>query len=363
MRAPTTDRLRTVIHAPAKRITLKDIAREAGVATGTVSMVLNDSPRVADATRSHVQHVIRDLGYVYDRGAGQLRSKHSHLVGVAVCNLVNPCMAEVTASLQQAMQDLGHLLILGNCAESVPRQQRFLEKLREYKVEGLLLTPAAGTPKTHVARLRDWRVPVVQVLRYVPGAPTDFVGGDHRLGAAMATRHLLALGHQRIAFVGLDPLSIAAREGFAGFLTALAEAGQTPDADLVLPGPATREAGYLAMAPLHALARPPTALVCVDPLIAFGALRGLVQLGIEPGRDCSVIALDDVAEAALCHPPLTAMAFDLDCIGRAASRLLSERIVAPDHAVEHLVLQPRLVVRSSCGKPRAVRRLNTARPR
>lgn len=352
-----------MIHAPAKRITLKDIARQAGVATGTVSMVLNHSPRVADATRSHVQHVIRDLGYVYDRGAGQLRSKHSHLVGVSVCNLVNPCVAEVTASLQQALQDLGHLLILGNSAESVPRQQRFLDKLREYKVEGLLLTPAAGTPKTHVARLRDWRVPVVQVLRYVPGAPTDFVGGDHRLGAAMATRHLQALGHERIAFVGLDPMSIAAREGFAGFLSALAEAGHAPDADLVLPGPATREAGYLAMAPLYALARPPTALLCADPLIAFGALRGLVQLGIEPGRDCSVIALDDVAEAALCNPPLTAMAFDLDCIGRAASRLLSARIVAPDHPVEHLVLQPRLVVRSSCGKPRALGRLNTARPR
>lgn len=350
--------------AAVRRLTLKDIAREAGVATGTVSMVLNDSPRVASATRSHVQHVIRDLGYVHDRGAGQLRSKRSHLVGIAASDLLNPALAELTAALQHTLAGLGLLSIVGSCGGSLPRQRQFLDKLREYNVEGLLLMPAAGTSKAQLARLHAGPVPVVQVGSYVPGVPTDYVGCDHRRGAVMATQHLLALGHQHIAFIGLDPASVAAREGFDGFVQALQAAGLAATADLLVSCPATREAGHQAIARLFApAARRPTALVCNNALLALGAMSGLHQRGITPGPGCAVVGLDDVAEAALCDPPLTTIHFDATSIGQAAAQLLARRIDNPQQAAEHLVLQPRLRLRASCGAPASASALPRRRVR
>jgi LacI family transcriptional regulator len=347
--------------ATVRRITLRDIAREAGVATGTVSMVLNHSPRVAQATRSHVLHVIHDLGYVPDRGAGALRSRRSHLVGVSVCDLMDPVVAEVTAALQQTLAGLGLLSIVGSCAESVNRQRQFLDKLREYNVEGLLLTPATGTPKAQIARLLDWAVPLVQVARYVPGMPTDHVGSDHRRGAAMATEHLLALGHRRIAFIGIDQRSVAARECLDGFVTALQAGGGEPVDPHLAGAAATREAGHQATLALLERADPPTALVCVNARVGLGGLLALRQRGIEPGRSCAVVGLDDMAEAALCDPPLTVIAFDEARIGQAAGQLLADRIANPARTIEHLVLQPRLIVRSSCGARRPGVRLDQAR--
>lgn len=335
----------------AKRVTLKDVAREAGVATGTVSMVLNSSPLVAEATRVHVQQVMKDLGYVYDRAAGLLRSKRSRIVGVCVCDLVNPYYADVTAGVQAALENVGRVLVLGNSEESVPRQLRFLETLREYNVEGLLLTPAVGTPKAHMEKLLEWRVPVVQVTRYIAGIATDYVGNDNQLAARLATEHLLGLGHRTLAYVGLNRLTTTGRDRYAGFTQAMKAAGGKTSDDLVIECPASREDGFKAVTTLFGRATPPTGVVCFNDVLAFGAMLALRRLGMEPGRECSVVGLDDVAESALWQPALTTVAIGRDKIGLVAARLLTDRLAEPDRPVERVVLPPELVVRSSCGEP------------
>src|SRR3546814_764336 len=207
-----------------KRITLKDVARVAGLSTGTVSMVLNDSPLIAAATKARVQAAIQKLGYVYDRAAGNLRNKRSRIVGVSICNLVNPYFADVTAGLQEALEDLGRVLVLGNCAESVERQLNFLQTLRQYRVEGVLLTPAIGTPADHIHLLREWDLPLVQVTRYVEGVESDYVGNDNRLASMLATQHLLELGHEKIAYLGRNRLTSTGRDRFEGFMAAMKKA-------------------------------------------------------------------------------------------------------------------------------------------
>lgn len=340
-----------------KRITLKEVARAAGVATGTVSMVLNDSPLVAATTRAHVQKVMQDLGYVYDRAAALLRNRRSKIVGVSMCDIVNPYYADVTAGIQAALESLGRVLVLGNCAESVPRQQRFLETLREYNVDGLLLTPAVGTPKAHLQRLLEWRVPLVQVTRYVSGVETDFVGNDNRLAARMATEHLLALGHRSIGYIGLNRKTSTGKDRYAGFCEAMKDAGEELAEDRVVECPASREDGFRAITALFEKGVPPTGVVCFNDLLAFGAMLGLRRLGMEPGRECSVVGLDDVAESALWQPALTTVAIGRDQIGQEAGRLLIARLAEPDRPVERVVLPPRLVVRASCGAPPAPPRL------
>jgi LacI family transcriptional regulator len=332
-----------------KRITLKDVAREAGVATGTVSMVLNDSPLVADATRAHVQQVMRQLGYVYDRAAALLRNRRSRIVGVSICDLVNPYFADVTAGLQVALEQLGRVLVLGNNAESVPRQLKFLETLREYNVEGLLLTPAVGTPKAHLHRVLEWGVPVVQITRYVSGVETDYVGNDNKLAARVAAEHLLALGHRRIAYVGLNRLTSTGKDRYDGFCQAMKGAGEKVLPQRVVECPSTREDGFRAINALFGAGEPPTGIVCFNDVLAFGAMLGLRRRGLEPGRECSVVGLDDVAEAALWQPALTTVAIGRDKIGQVAGRLLTDRLAEPARPVERVVLPPELVVRSSSG--------------
>jgi LacI family transcriptional regulator len=335
--------------APYKRVTLRQIAQRAGVSTGTVSMVLNQSPLVAEATRLRIQGIIRKSGYVYDRGAAQLRKKRSNIVAASVCDLRNPYFAEVVAGIEESLDEFGHALFLCNAGESVARQARFLAALREYSVAGVLLAPVMGTRKANIEALVEWRIPLVMVSRYVRGMQTDYAISDNRLAAALATGHLIGLGHRRIAFIGVNRRTTTGLDRVAGYRGALRKAALPLAPELVIECEAFREAGYSAIQSLLAQARPPTAVVCFNDLLAFGAMLGLRHLGIEPGRDCSVVGIDNVAEAALWMPPLTTVSIDAAGIGRAAGHALLQRIASPAGAIQRIALPPRLLVRASCG--------------
>jgi LacI family transcriptional regulator len=337
-----------------RRVTLKDIARHAGVATGTVSMVLNNNPLVAESTREHVRRVIKELGYVYHRAAAQLRNQRTGIVAVSTSDLLNPYFAEVAAGMEQVLEEHGRVLVLGNARESVPRQARFLSTLREYNVEGVLLIPAIGTPRAAVEQLMEWHIPLVLVTRYVPGVECDYVGNDNRLGSILATRHLLELGHRRLAFVGYNRRTTTGRDRFAGFRSALKEAGVPQAPELVIECGADRQAGFDGVCRLFAQKRPPTAVVCFNDVLAFGVMLGLRHLKVEIGSECSVVGADDVAESALWLPPVTTVAVDAAGIGRAAAQVLWQRIEDPKHPSVRQILAPTLVIRASSGKaPRA----------
>jgi LacI family transcriptional regulator len=333
-----------------RRVTLRNIAEAAGVATGTVSMVINRSPLVAEATRARVLAVIRDLGYVYDRGAAQLRSKRTNIVGTSMCDLLNPYFAEIVAGIEQSLSATGRMLFLGNSGESAQRQAQFLDTLREYNVDGIALMPAMGTPRAAVARVQGWGIPLVMVSRYVAGIHADYVGSDNRLATALATRHLLGLGHERIAFVGFNRRTSTARDRTAGFRATMAKAGKAIAAGHVVECDPTRAEGFRAVEALFGRDPAPSAVVCFNDLLAFGVMLGLRHRGLEPGRDCSVVGTDDVAESALWHPALTTVAMDTAQIGEAAGQLLRARIERPDRPVERIVCTPRLVVRASSGE-------------
>lgn len=330
-----------------KRITLKDVAHAAGVATGTVSMVLNDSPLVAGATKARVQAVIRELGYVYDRAAGNLRSKRSRIVGASICNMSNPYFADVTAGLQEALEHLGRVLVLGNCAESVTRQMNFLQMLRQYSVEGILLTPAISTPSAHVEQILKWNIPLVQVSRYVAGVETDYVGIDNCQATILATQHLLDLGHKQIAYVGRNSLTSTGQDRYEGFRAAMQSAGITVNDNWVIECPSTREDGFSETVKIFKNQVNPTAVLCFNDSIAFGAMLGLRSLGLEPGIDCSVVGVDDVTEAALWQPGLTTISIGRESIGRAAGQLLMARLEDPMRPCQRITIKPELIVRSS----------------
>jgi LacI family transcriptional regulator len=329
-------------------MTLKDIAKHAGVSPATVSLVIRNSPLVAVDTRKRVQSSIDVLGYVYDRSAANLRSRSTHTIGLVVCEITNPFYAELTAGIDEVLDRRGFVAFLANTAESPSRQDRFIARMREHRVDGLLLSPAEGTDPDLVDRVSRMGTPVVQILRRLGKRQADHVGADFRLGMTLAAEHLIRLGHKRIAFVGGGRRASPARDRAVAYRETLARYGLAVGPIVnCLP---TREAGALAVAQIFEGKRTdPTAVLCYNDICAFGVMLGLADRGLVVGRDVAVIGFDNIAEAALHRPALTTISIGARQIGEEAANLLLRRIKAPTGAPETIVLPPRLIVRSSCG--------------
>jgi LacI family transcriptional regulator len=335
-----------------QRTTVKDIARHAGFSPATVSLVLRKSPLVAEDTRARIQSSISALGYVYDRAAAKLRSQLTHTIGLIVCEITNPFYAQLTAGIDDALDRAGWVAFLANSAESSSRQDRFIERMLEHRVDGFLIAPAEGSSASFMDRLHKQNTPFVQMLRRLDGQDGDYVGADFALGMRMALEHLIALGHKRIAFVGGGRRSSPARDRAFAYERALSQHGLAagPIVDC-LP---TREEGVRAVAQLvRGAPDDPTAIVCHNDLCALGVMLGLSDRGITVGSDCAVIGFDNIPEAAHHRPTLTTIEIDGRHIGEEAARLLIRRIKTPGSPPESIVIPPRLVVRSSCGSDQA----------
>ncbi len=335
----------------AGRVTLLDIARHAGVSRATVSLVMRDSPLVASETRDRIKRAAAELGYVYNRGAASLRSRRSLIVGVSITDLSNPYFAELTAAAELGLSQVDRMALLSNNNESVEKQSSFIDTMREYNVDGLIICPAIGTPVATIRRLNALRIPFVFLSRRVAGVKADYVSNDNVRGLRMATEHLLSLGHRRIAMICTSTRTSTGRERLEGYTSALRDAGLPVDPAIIVEGAPTRRNGMEGLMSLMALDRPPTAAVCFNDITAFGAMLGLNRLGMRIGHDFAVVGHDDIAEAGLWLPGLTTIAIPIEEIGRQAARVLLDRINEPDRPVQKVILPPRLIVRESSGAP------------
>ncbi|MCK0745143.1 LacI family DNA-binding transcriptional regulator [Chromohalobacter nigrandesensis] len=328
-------------------VTLQDIAAHAGVSRSTVSLVLRESPLVAEATRTQVQASIKALGYVYNRGAAALRASRTFTLGVVVYDIANPFFGAMVAGIDSVLHRENYVSFLANSEDSPERQQRFLERMREQRVDGLLLCPAEGTDPALLTQLADWNMPCVQVLRHIGTPPFDYAGTDFELGVRQAVDHLVTLGHRRIVFLGGEAEHSATRTRHQGYRDAMHAQG-LGEAQRIVRGPVTRRTGFESIQTLMQESPRPTAVICHNDLMALGAMLGLQRLGLVPGEDCAVIGTDDIEEAALSLPPLTSVATHPFAIGEEAARLAMRRIANPGGAREQVVLKPRLQVRHSC---------------
>jgi LacI family transcriptional regulator len=330
------------------RPTVKDIARHAGVSAATVSLVLRNSPLVAAATRAGVQSSIDSLGYVYHRAAANLRTRLTYTVGLVICEITNPFYAELAAGIDDALDQAGWVAFVANTAESPARQGRFIARMREHRVDGILLAPAEGSGAEVIDDLKRQGIPVVQMLRRVGRQSADYVSADFRLGMTLAAEHLIRLGHKRIAFVGGARRVSPARDRTEAFRAVLPRFG-LPVGPIVNCLP-TREGGAAAVGQLfREKSSAPTAVVCHNDLCALGVMLGLEDLGLKAGRDAAVVGFDNIPEGAMHRPSLTTVAIGGREIGEEAARLLLRRIKSPDGSSETIILPPKLVIRESCG--------------
>jgi LacI family transcriptional regulator len=334
------------------RPTLLDIAADAGVSRATVSLVIRDVPRVSDATRKRVLRSIEKLGYVYNRGAASLRMQQSNAIGLIVSDITNPFFAEAIVAIEERLATAGFVTLLGNTSEDRAKEARLLKTMREFPADGLLICPALDEhspqrpPPLNVGGI----LPVVAFVRRAPGL--DYAGIDNAQGAQLAVDHLYRIGHRRIAFLGGNPQRSSGEERLQGYRQALAGWELPFDPLLVLPSVPNRRGGFNGVHKLLELNDRPTAALCFNDVVALGAMEALHQLGLKPGVDFGVVGFNNITEAAQSVPGLTTVDTVPRQIGEAAAELLLKRIERRDAPKQAVILEPRLVVRASCGTTR-----------
>src|SRR5512141_1710850 len=334
--------------------TIRDVARLAGVSTTTVSRVINDSRAVSPERRQRVQRAIAELGYVPNAVARHLRSKRTRTIALVLSDITNPFFTTIARGVQDVAGPRGYAVTFANTDESQSQERAFLETLVQRQVDGVLLVPAGNSPQPY-RLLRSQKIPVVLLDRRVSVRQLDEVRCDSEAGAYALVRHLLELGHRRIAVItGRRDISTAT-DRVAGYERALAWAGVPLDRALIRYHSFSLEGGYRMIRDILAIDPRPTAVFATNNFIAFGALRALREANLDVPDDISLATFDDLPEEWHDDPFLTVLAQPAYELGRQAAELLFERLETGARGRRRVIVLPGAVIpRRSSGPPPAV---------
>jgi LacI family transcriptional regulator len=316
--------------------------------------VLNRPEIVAQATRDRVNASIRELGFVRNESARQLRAGRSRMIGLVVLDVANPFFTDLARGVEDEASKDGLAVILCNSDDQESREARYLEFLEEHRVQGVLITPVAGAGAS-LEVLRRRGTPVVLVDSRSAYGDQCSVAVDDVRGGDLAVSHLLAAGHERIAYVSGPPVIRQVADRHEGALRALRRAGLPPDALRVIEvGGLNVAAGQRAGALLADMADVrSTAVFCANDLIALGVLQEMTRNHIRVPEDVAIIGYDDIDFAAAAAVPLTSVRQPRQRLGRTAARLLLEEAAADGgHEHRQVIFQPELIARQSTGGPR-----------
>lgn len=328
---------------------IREVAEQAGVSLGTVSNVLNRPEVVAEATRLRVQAVIEQLGFVRNGSAHQLRAGRSYHLGLVVLDVTNPFFTEVARGVEDAANEAGYVVILCNSDSSPEKESRYLHVLQEQRTAGVLITPVQNDV-AYLQHLRQQDIAIVLLDRPSRARDLCSVAIDDALGGELATRHLLELGHRRIAFVS-GSLSIRQyAERRRGARRAIKMAGLDPN-EIMSELPIVAQnanSGEQCVEALLAHTPRPSAVFCANDLLALGVMRGLGQRGIKIPDDIALIGYDDVEFASMLSPALTSIRQPKYQLGRAAAELLLHEINDTEqHQHTQIMYKPELIIRAS----------------
>jgi LacI family transcriptional regulator, galactose operon repressor len=326
-------------------VTIREVAEQAGVSVATVSKVLNSRYGVAAATSDRVKQVIEDLGYEASLVARSLRNHRTNVIGVLVADF-EPFSIEVLKGAAAAIRGTGFELVVysagGRVDEHVGWERRYLSRLSGTLVDGaVLVTPT-------VTNLR-YEAPIVAVDPHTGPSGMPTVDSANLSGGELAARHLLELGHRRIAMITGRPDLQSAQLREQGFRAAMADAGLPVEDELVQLGSYEPEVAREAARRVLTLPVRPTAVFAANDISAITTMEVAAEMGISVPDHLSVVGFDNIPEAATADPPLTTVEQPIRQMGYEALRLLVRLIHGESVDSTHLTLTTRLVGRRSTG--------------
>jgi LacI family transcriptional regulator len=342
------------------KATMLDVAKAAGVAVGTVSNRLNSSVHVSPKTAKKIDDAIARLGYRIHLGARSLRAQRTHTVGLLLPSISNPFYAEIARAMENALWDRGYQMLLGYSSLDENRELKQLDNLESRRVDGIFMIYSSKPPRE---RLKRMSLPVVCLDRAVEGQLS--VTTDNILGGRLAARHLVALGHRRIAILAGQPSDLNIQERLRGFTAVLSEQADSEEPQLLTGPEQAIELGYEVGRLLEGGRHPPTAIFATNDTVGVGAWRSLLELGIRVPQDISIIGYDDIEMTRLLIPPMTTVAQDKAVMAREAVGLLLKVLESgapPAGERPTIRVPPRLIVRGSTAPPRSVEAIGVRPP-
>ncbi|WP_346355510.1 LacI family DNA-binding transcriptional regulator [Azotosporobacter soli] len=329
-----------------KPVTIKDVAREAGVSIATVSRLLNGLDGVAPERAQRIRDAVEKLHYQPNSMARALKIRESRSIGLIIPDIENPFFPALVRGVEDAAQLHGYAVILCNTDGKPTREEEYMKFLYQKQVDGILF---AGN--LDFAENSHWlstiQLPIVLLDRRIPGAPYSAVLSANEDGAYLAVQHLIAQGCRQIAVIGGRARSPVSNERLQGYRQALIDNKMEADEMLCKEGNFSFEGGYQAMESLLAGGKPFDGLFAANDMMAIGALQCLERHGRKVPEEIAVVGYDDIQMAAWYKPALTTMGQPVYEMGRLAVAKLVEEIGGKNVVRQEQILQPHLVVRQS----------------
>jgi len=344
-------------------VTLHEVARACELSISTVSIVLSEAPlsqNVAVATRERIRAMAQQMGYHPDASARSLRRRRSQTIGVLAFDLSDPFCIPIVRGIQAGLQPASYLPLLMDAQTRRSLFDSYLEMILERRAEGVIVMASWIFEETNLlADIKKNHVPIVIVSRDLTSRGISSVLVDNEAGGAMAMRHLLQLGHRRIAVIRGPEELFDSEPRWAGVQRVAAKAGIQFDPRLVFQLPnlvdpiSGFEGGLEFSKQMLASGRPFTAVLAFDDLTALGVVRGLISAGLRMPEDCSVLGFDDVLPAAVATPGITTIRQPLKEMGLLAAEWMLEAVQARElgsgQTPRLYKAQPELVIRMSTG--------------
>ena len=335
----------------AGKVTLRDIAREVGLSTTAVSLVLNDRPcKISAENRRRIKEVARRKRYIPNQIARSLVTQHSQTMGLVVPNIESRFFSSLARRLERGCRERGYALFITSSDDSATNDSELVRLLANRGVDGLLVVASDKPSADHAlaATLSGLPMPYVMVDRLIDDLSCDKVSFNNEKGGYLATSHLLRAGHRRVACI-VNAASNTGRRRLDGYVRALGEWGLEPDPGLVFTSPYYIADAYAVADRL--LNTDATAIFASSDNIALGLLKRLYERGLRVPRDYSVVSYDNSAADVLFEPALTSIEQNVGELADAALGLLFRRLEEDDAgelgSPEELVLEPRLVIKDS----------------
>jgi len=346
--------------------TIADVARHAGVSVSTISNVLNGRlDRMRHETLQRVEAAIAALDYRPNRAARQLKTGRTPMLGLLVPSIANPMYGHIAREIETvALEHHGHRVVLGNTYRNRDKETGFFDDLLAHGVRGVIVISSLVDEAHFDSAVQRGLVMVSYDRRATPGAAAaiDHVSVDNAEAARLATAHLIAHGHHRLAFVTAAGRTTSRSEKVRGFHAAAEAAGRRDEAQ-VIEGPTSSEYGDSEMADvgrqlaarIAADAQRPTGVVAVNDMLAFGLLAGLREAGLSVPGDVSVVGMDGLFLSALTSPGLTTVRLPVPAMAQTIVERVIGRMGDPGIAPGEFLFQPELVERESVAAPPAAR--------
>ncbi|MCR1899541.1 LacI family transcriptional regulator [Irregularibacter muris] len=338
---------------------IREVAKKAGVSVATVSRVLNHPHTVSSPTMELVLATMEKMQYTPNGLARSLALNRSSTIALLIPNILNPLYPQVAKGIEDVAHQKGYNILLCNTEEKQDKEQDYVEMLLEKRVDGIILT-ASQLKEKDIQKIKNQNIPLVLIGRNIENMEANMVFTDYYMGAYQMTQHLIEIGYREIAHITGLKCQEESKEKLRGYERAIQEAGISLKNNWIIEGDNEIEGGYLGAKKLLRLKEPPQAIFAANDLMAIGAIDAIKSNGLTIPGDIAIVGFDDIKMASLVEPKLTTISQPVYKMGLIAARLLFESIESKHNEEEFnqkIFLQPKLMVRKSCGHEDRVREI------